>query len=75
MILHVEKQESSFSRKRSKKLLRTLSRTAETTRFTMVHLQETKVFWFFFSKKNRLLSTLHNSFAQLPPYLVSLQLA
>ncbi len=74
MILHVEKQESSFSRKRSKKLLRALSRTAQTTRFTMTHLQETKVFGSFF-KKNRLLSTLHNSFAQLPPYLVSLQLA
>ncbi len=42
----------SFSRKRSKKLLRALSRTVETMRFNNAHPTETKVFWSFFSKKD-----------------------
>ncbi len=48
---------ASFSRKRSKKLLSRLSRTAETTRLLNAHPQEQKFFGSFFQKRTACLAS------------------
>ena len=53
-----------FFEKKKQKAFGTLSPEAETTCFVLLHRTETKVFWFFFSKKNCLLSYATRSSAR-----------